>query len=217
MARRPCLRRRTLSSTASQAVLTILTRASAKTFDEVLINSLARGNRLFSPGRLCHNGTGSEFHLGLRCAATACFLRGHESKRMVQFGFSRWRTTRDVALLQEMLSAASLGSYVVTPAGSLASATLLLAGQTFDCALLDLSLPDSHGLDTIDHLSAAGPSLPIVVMTGLTDEAVARQAVRRGAQDYLIKGQTDGRTLIRALRYAHGSQAGRRGPPPCPR
>ncbi|RPJ20617.1 MAG: response regulator, partial [Chloroflexi bacterium] len=77
-----------------------------------------------------------------------------------------------------------------------------LASNHFEAVLLDLSLPDSEGLDTLHRILASAPSLPVIVMTGQTDEAVATQAVQAGAQDYLIKGQVDGRLLIRSIQYA---------------
>ena len=68
--------------------------------------------------------------------------------------------------------------------------------------LLDLSLPDSTGRDTFVRARAAAPHLPIVVLTGVADEAVGLEAVRHGIQDYLIKGQAYGRQTARAIRYA---------------
>jgi len=68
--------------------------------------------------------------------------------------------------------------------------------------LLDLSLPDSQGLDTIRRLRSGASVPPIVVLTGLDDEEAAVKAVEQGAQDYLIKGQVDGHLLARSLRYA---------------
>ena len=77
-----------------------------------------------------------------------------------------------------------------------------LKGARFDAVLLDLSLPDGHGVETVTRVHEAAPSQPIVVLTGLDDDEVAIQAVRTGAQDYLIKGQIDGPLLVRAIRYA---------------
>ena len=74
--------------------------------------------------------------------------------------------------------------------------------EGFDAVLLDLSLPDSHGLETITRLSTAVPAMPILVITGLTDEHIASEAVRCGAEDYLVKGQSDARSIVRAIRYA---------------
>jgi DNA-binding response OmpR family regulator len=77
-----------------------------------------------------------------------------------------------------------------------------LAQGGFDAVLLDLSLPDARGLETIGRLRHQMAAVPIVVLTGLDDEEVAMRAVEEGAQDYLIKGQVDGHLLARSLRYA---------------
>src|SRR3954451_19002867 len=84
----------------------------------------------------------------------------------------------------------------------LSTALERLAGGETDVVLLDLSLPDSHGFDTFVRLEHAAPRTPIVVLSGLDDEAMAIRAVREGAQDYPVKGQADGKTLTRSIRYA---------------
>lgn len=71
-----------------------------------------------------------------------------------------------------------------------------------DVLLLDLSLPDSFGLATLDAAREASPSLPIVVLTGFDDSDTGNEAVKRGAQDYLVKGEITGEVLRRALTYA---------------
>ncbi len=71
-----------------------------------------------------------------------------------------------------------------------------------DVVLLDLSLPDAHGLRTVTECLEFAPTLPIIVLTGLDDETVAVQAVQAGAQDYLVKGQVESTLLVRAIRYA---------------
>lgn len=71
-----------------------------------------------------------------------------------------------------------------------------------DVALLDLNLPDSHGVESFSRLRGAVPDLPIVVLSGLGDEDVGAQCVREGAQDYLAKGSVDAPVLARALRFA---------------
>jgi signal transduction histidine kinase len=76
------------------------------------------------------------------------------------------------------------------------------AEMSFDLILLDLSLPDAKGLDTVMRMTAAAPSVPIVVMTGMDDQSVAIEAMRLGAQDYLVKGQVDEAMLGRTIRYA---------------
>ena len=74
--------------------------------------------------------------------------------------------------------------------------------ETFTLVLADLSLPDARGLDAVTKLHGAAPSVPLVVLSGLVDEALAPQALQYGAQDYLVKGELDRRSLHRALRYA---------------
>src|SRR5262245_27263715 len=79
---------------------------------------------------------------------------------------------------------------------------LRLASPGIDVVLLDLSLPDSAGLDTFACLHAAAPEVPVVVLSGLDDETVAVRAVQAGAQDYLLKGRVESDLLVRAVRYA---------------
>src|SRR4051794_15419860 len=71
-----------------------------------------------------------------------------------------------------------------------------------DCVLLDLDLPDAHGLAALHQLKADVPDLAVLVLTGLDDERRGIEAVGAGAQDYLVKGQIDGQALTRAVRYA---------------
>jgi len=108
----------------------------------------------------------------------------------------------DARLLQENLIEAESEPFSLTHATSLASALRLMAARPFDAMLLDLNLPDSTGLETIERATAAAPLLPILVLTSLDDEALANEALSRGAQDYLVKGETGQRLLMRALRYA---------------
>ena len=115
-------------------------------------------------------------------------------------------TPSDAALLQAMLDGRYPGQYVTTTATTLAEAKALLAGQALDAVLLDLSLPDSQGLETIGRLAVVAPNVPIVVLTGIADEGIAMEAVRCGAQDYLLKGQADGAMIARAIRYAINRQ-----------
>lgn len=85
---------------------------------------------------------------------------------------------------------------------SLAAALAALAAQRYDAALLDLNLPDSRGLDTLRELRRHVPGLPVVVLTGMEGDAIAVEAIRHGAQDYLSKEHIDGKLVIRTLRYA---------------
>jgi signal transduction histidine kinase len=77
-----------------------------------------------------------------------------------------------------------------------------LVSGGIDLVLLDLGLPDSQGLDTLSKVHAQAPAVPTVVLTGLDDETLALQAVRQGAQDYLVKGDFDSKVLWRVMRYA---------------
>ncbi|MEW5728657.1 MAG: PAS domain S-box protein, partial [Pseudomonadota bacterium] len=90
----------------------------------------------------------------------------------------------------------------VVKAGRLADAVQVLRSEHVDVVLLDLSLPDSFGLDTLARVKAARPVVPVVVLTGTNDEVLALEALRQGAQDYLVKGQGDGDLVRRAVRYA---------------
>jgi serine phosphatase RsbU (regulator of sigma subunit) len=74
--------------------------------------------------------------------------------------------------------------------------------SSIDCVLLDLKLPDAEGLDTVVRLRAQAPDTPLIVLTGLDDEAAGVAAVDAGAQDYLVKGEVDGAQLARAIRYS---------------
>jgi signal transduction histidine kinase len=77
-----------------------------------------------------------------------------------------------------------------------------LAKGGVDITLLDMGLPDGHGLDTVRRARAAAPGIPLIILTGLDDEALAAEAMTQGAQDYMIKGQIESRALPRALRHA---------------
>jgi DNA-binding response OmpR family regulator len=108
----------------------------------------------------------------------------------------------DAALLQECLTQGGLGSFKFEHAETLEQALRQVDESPFDLLLLDLSLPDSNGPETYLRARKAAPHLPIVVLTGVEDEAVGLAAVRQGIQDYLIKGQAYGRQTARSIRYA---------------
>jgi diguanylate cyclase (GGDEF)-like protein/PAS domain S-box-containing protein len=91
----------------------------------------------------------------------------------------------------------------------LASALERLGNERFDVILLDLTLPDSQGIGAFEQVFAVAPQALIVVLSLASDEQTARQAVQRGAGDYLVKGHVDGHWLPRALRYLLERQATR--------
>ena len=110
----------------------------------------------------------------------------------------------DVRLIREMLKEAfSAADFVLNHVASIADAcTYISSGVGCDVVLLDLSLPDSQGLDTIKRIHDCSSHLPVVVLSGDIDEAVAIAAVVAGAQDYLVKGHITAHLLRRALRIA---------------
>lgn len=107
----------------------------------------------------------------------------------------------DVELLQELLAQSRLSKFQIKWVRCLEKAIKLVTVERFDVILLDLTLPDSIGLDTLKKLQATLLDIPIVVLTDLDDEELAVEAVRQGAQDYLVKGQVTTELLVRSLRY----------------
>ena len=108
----------------------------------------------------------------------------------------------DARLLREMFNEQGLHGIHMTHVESMGEAEVHLGQTAFDIILLDLGLPDVHRLGAVRRAHAAAPRVPLVVLTSSDDESMATQAFQEGAQDYLIKGQIDGRGLLRALRYA---------------
>ena len=109
----------------------------------------------------------------------------------------------DVALsVRGMITVAGDEAFRVETADTMVRALNLLANETFDVVLLDLSLPDSHGLDTLATLQRYAGGTPVVVLTGLDSKAMALKAVAQGAQDYLVKGVVTPESLIRVMQYA---------------
>lgn len=108
----------------------------------------------------------------------------------------------DILLLKDSLAEVGLGRIKLDTTDRLSRGLIQLGAQTYDVLLLDLNLPDSHGLDTLNTTVKRFPRLPIVVLSGLADDAITIEAVRRGAQDYLVKGEISGPLVMRVMRYA---------------
>ncbi len=104
--------------------------------------------------------------------------------------------------IQGFLANAKGNKFVAHHVQDLESALQHAAKGVYDVVLLDLGLPDSRGLDTFTVFHASAPDVPTVVFTGVDDEQLALEALRQGAQDYLVKGEVDSRLLVRAIRYA---------------
>ena len=109
----------------------------------------------------------------------------------------------DVRMTGILLDDTAPGAFCITQVERLNEGLQRLAGPArFHAILLDLSLPDSQGLLALSEIVSAAPSIPIIVLSGYDAEEICLQAVQAGAQDYLIKGQSDGHLLVRSIRYA---------------
>ena len=107
----------------------------------------------------------------------------------------------DMVVVERMLQQCQQ-QYAIKHCQSLEDALYCLETDIFDLALLDLSLPDSFGLSALDKIRPSAPDMPIVVLTGLSDDNLALQALEQGAQDYIVKGSATAELLERTLRYA---------------
>jgi signal transduction histidine kinase len=105
-------------------------------------------------------------------------------------------------LIRHLLRRDRVASYELRWAKSLAEALAVVDSEVIDVVLADLHLPDSAGMDTVSRLLERGGDIPVVVLTGVDDDQVGTEAVRRGAQDYLVKQEVRGGILGRVLRYA---------------
>ncbi len=108
----------------------------------------------------------------------------------------------DARLVQEMLREANASRFQLVHAARLSAALACLSTELIAVILLDLSLPDEQGLTTLTRIRAAATNVPVVVMSGFSDEEIAIKALQQGAQDYLVKGHTDSHQLLRSMRYA---------------
>lgn len=112
----------------------------------------------------------------------------------------------DATLVRHHLDSPTVAQFIddvaLTHVESLDAAAEAAAEKRFDIVLLDLGLPESSGLKTLERANERIEDVPIIVLTGMDDREMAMEAIERGAQDYLPKGELDGDRLVRALRYA---------------
>ena len=108
----------------------------------------------------------------------------------------------DVEMIRELLSDHKGSSFDIVCADRLSAAKPYFAEGGIDIILLDLGLPDSQGLDTLRRVRDHAGEVPIVVLTMLDNEETGLNALKEGAQDYLVKGQMNGPLIARSLRYA---------------
>ncbi|MDD2805279.1 MAG: response regulator [Elusimicrobiales bacterium] len=104
-------------------------------------------------------------------------------------------------ITRRMLDAAALGE-PVGEAGTLEEGLAGISASGADILLTDMGLPDSRGIETVKRVCERFPELPVIVMTGTDDEATGLEALKHGAQDYLVKGSFDHRELKRVIGYA---------------
>jgi two-component system cell cycle sensor histidine kinase/response regulator CckA len=110
--------------------------------------------------------------------------------------------TDDAVLIQLYLSGAMKVTHEVKHADRLSKGLEFLKSGGIDIVLLDLGLPDGEGLSTFEKVHVQAPGVPIIVLTGHDDDDLAVEAVKKGAQDYLVKGKVDGSLVVRSIRYA---------------
>jgi len=108
----------------------------------------------------------------------------------------------DVLLLKDCLAEIGMGKIKLDYTDRLSKGLIQLGGGNYNVVLLDLNLPDSRGLETLNTTIKRFPKLPVVVLSGLADDVITIEAVRRGAQDYLVKGDISGPLVMRVIRYA---------------
>jgi diguanylate cyclase len=108
----------------------------------------------------------------------------------------------DARLIGEMLAEDLADPFCLSCVDRVSRGLEFLAAQLPALVLLDLSLPDSHGLETFSKVYAHSPNVPIIVLTGNDDQSLALSAVKSGAQDFLTKGKFDREVLVRAMRYS---------------
>jgi diguanylate cyclase (GGDEF)-like protein/PAS domain S-box-containing protein len=108
-------------------------------------------------------------------------------------------SSRDARIIRRSLAEAGSGSLEMEWVRNLSDGIERLKRLEIVTVLLDLSLPDSHGIETFDRVSSSAPRVPILVLTGPADEEAAKKAVQRGAQDYLPKSHMDSYSLPRAV------------------
>ena len=108
----------------------------------------------------------------------------------------------DMEMLRELLEDQDKRAFDVIHVERLSAAIPYLSKGNIDIIISDLGLPDSQGLDTLKTLKEHSSEIPIVVLTGLDNERIGIEALKEGAQDYLVKGQMSSQSLSRSLRYA---------------
>ena len=108
----------------------------------------------------------------------------------------------DAVLIRSLLEESSINLFDLQHVETLGAGIAKLGEEHFHAIIADLDLPDSNGIDTLQRLVVAGPDVPVIVMTHCDDDPAGIEMVKFGAQDYLVKGQSDGALILKTVRYA---------------
>lgn len=154
------------------------------------------------PGK--HNGRGGNHHATMTVPRAPTLLIVEDNAD--DFGLLK-ACIRSTGIIRQEFD--RFGEKTIRWAKTLSDGIQLTRHHPPDIVLLDLALPDSVGINTIEHMHAALPNAVIVVLTGNDDMSLATTALQAGAQDYLVKGQYDQETLARAIHHALARQAGK--------
>src|SRR5258708_9490627 len=107
-----------------------------------------------------------------------------------------------VTFLRQLLASSAAGQFELHTAGEVGRGIERLKDGGIQLILLDLSLPDSDGLETFIRVIEVTPEIPLIVLSGINDVALAVETVQLGAQDYLVKGHVDNHLLVRSMQYS---------------
>ena len=110
--------------------------------------------------------------------------------------------SRDLFLLEHMLRISRLEIDRLFSTDTVKEASQMLSAEQIDLVLLDLSLPDSFGIHSFFHLRPLVQKIPVIILTGTNDTGMGLEAIKEGAQDYLVKGEFDEELLARSIQYS---------------
>jgi len=122
--------------------------------------------------------------------------------------------TEQISILQSMSHSGIIADMVIHKASTMTEGMVMLEKETIDVILLDLDLPDSKSLKSISLLKSAFPDIPIVILSGHSEEAIATEALMMGADEFLIKGECSGIMIKQTLRQAVVKNGMRQKQPP---
>jgi len=108
----------------------------------------------------------------------------------------------DLFLVEHMLRSSNLQIAKLYSTDRISQAREMIQSLEIDIILLDLTLPDSFGINTFIHLKPAVQKVPVIILTGLADTCLALEAIKEGAQDYLVKGEFNENLMAKSIQYS---------------